>query len=166
MAKKTGRVRRTPARGKGSTSKGGGEDQSRLDEDDALDEHDLEEGQRQTWREDKIEDLPEGFTAIDKVGYGTVYYRRADAVVEYGWEFSGVSTLDVLFWDTSSLRWIDVHRLECKPVSPAERKSIKQGLIDFLYARGARFSLDDETYRNPPRGTAAPQKKRRSPHRG
>lgn len=160
MATKSGRTRRTAARGRVPRSRSQQKPASSTEDDESDDDDDFGEYKRQTWREDKIWDLREGYTAIDKVGRGVIYYRRGDAVVEYGWEFSGVSSLDILFWDTDSLRWIDVYTLECKPVSPGERKSIKKGLVNFLYSRGARFSLDNRSYRNPQK--AHP----RSPSRG
>jgi len=149
MATKSGRTRRTAARSSVPSSRPQHKRAPSTEDDESDDDDDFGEYERKTWREDKIWDLPAGFTAIDKVGCGVVYYRHGDAVVEYGWEFSGVSSPDILFWNTDSLRWIDVHTLECKPVSPAERKSIKKGLVNFLYSRGARFSLDNRSYRNP-----------------
>ena len=67
-------------------------------------------------------------TLVEKGRDGAIYYRRGNTVVEFTWEFSGVPTLDILIWeDTTSIQWIDVHSLECKPVSPRDRASIKQG---------------------------------------
>lgn len=96
--------------------------------DDDFTPEDFKEWARETWRRDKIWDLPPGFTLVEKGRDGAIYYRRGNTVVEFTWEFSGVPTLDILIWeDTTSIQWIDVHSLECKPVSPRDRASIKQG---------------------------------------
>lgn len=133
--------------------------------DDEVTPEEFQEYERVTWREDKIWELPAGFTVVEKGRQGAIYYRRGDAVVGFTWEFAGGPTLDILIWeDTASIQWIDVHTLERKPVAPEDRASTKQGLIDFLAQRGASFSLDNKSYRN--RGSiihGAASKKRRSP---
>lgn len=117
-------------------------------DDDEITPEDLKKWARETWREDRIWELPAGFTLVEKGRDGAIYYRRGNSVVEFTWEFSGVASLDILIWeDTASIRWIDVHSFECKPVSPKDRELIKQQLIAFLLERGARFSLDNKSYR-------------------
>jgi hypothetical protein len=71
-----------------------------------------------------------------------------NSVVEFTWAFSGVASLDILIWeDTASIQWIDVQSFEGKPVPPKDRALIKQQLIAYLLERGARFSLDNKSYR-------------------
>jgi hypothetical protein len=120
--------------------------------DDDFGPEDFQEWARETWRNDKIWELPSGFTLIERGRDGAIYYRRGNAVVVFTWEFSGDPTLDIVIWeDIASIEWIDVHSLESSPVSPKERLAIKQELIDFLRARGASFRLDKQAYRAPAR---------------
>lgn len=135
--------------------------------DDDFTPEDFKEWARETWRNDRIWDLPSGFSLVERGRDGAIYYRRGNAVVEFTWEFSGVPTLDILIWeDTSSIQWIDVHSFECSPVAPKDRAAIKQGLIDFLTARGASFSLDKKAYRAPARSAQGGSARKRQPSRG
>jgi hypothetical protein len=137
--------------------------------DDEITPGELEAYERETWREDKLWELSAGFTVVEKGRNGAIYYRRSDAVVEFTWEFAGSPTLDILIWeDTASMKWIDVHTLNCNPVAPKDRSSIKKDLIDFLAQRGKSFSLDNKSYRNrrPIVHGASPKKRQTSTNGG
>jgi len=163
----------TPRKKKGSASgkvrTGPIEETAAVSVDDEITPGELEAYERETWREDKIWELPTGFTVVEKGRNGAIYYRRSEAVVGFTWEFAGSPTLDILVWeDTASMKWIDVHTLDRKPVTPKDRASIKQALIDFLAQRGTSFSLDNKSYRNrrPIVRGASPKKRQTSPKGG
>jgi hypothetical protein len=101
----------------------------------------VQEARRAIWRKNRIWERPEGFSLVPKGRIISICFRRGEQLVDFAAEIAGNPAIDVVIFDDVPKTWIDVHTLECEPVSVADQTAIRNALIDWLTERGVRFSL-------------------------
>jgi hypothetical protein len=102
----------------------------------------VESDERKRLHKDRIGELPEGFSLLEKIRGGDIYFRHGDEVIMFDYEFSGDPKVTVLVMSHPPMRWIHVHTLQSRRAPIDDQSSTKAGLVDWLTGRGIRFSLD------------------------
>jgi len=114
-------------------------------EDDRTPEQ-VDSAANERFRKDRIGDLPEGFTLVEKIRGGDIYLRRGDEALLFDYEFSGDPKVTVLVMSHPPMRWIHVHTLQSRPASLNDQRLAKTGLVEWLTGRRIRFSLDGKVH--------------------
>ncbi len=96
---------------------------------------------RAIWRKARIWERPQGFSLVLDGRVVSVCFRRDDRLVSFAAEIAGTPALDIVIFDDVPDAWIDLHTLQRQPISREEQVEIRAGLIDWLAARGTRFSV-------------------------
>lgn len=115
-----------------------------VDDDTTAEQADLDE--RERLRKDRIGELPEGFSLLEKIRGGSIYFRRGDEVLVFDYEFSGAPNLTILVMSHRPMHWSNVHSLQFRPATPDEQQSTKECLVKWLSGRRIRFALDGKIH--------------------
>ena len=65
-----------------------------------------EKWRRRHWREDRVADLPQGFTYKSSGRQGSIYYREGEQILEIPWEMSGAREVDILVHLSGLDHWV------------------------------------------------------------
>src|SRR4051812_46620863 len=73
--------------------------------------------QDQIWREEKVDELPEGITLKRDGRAGYLYFRRGNRFIAIDAEVAGDAEFDIVLFVPDSLQWVDVRTFERTPLS-------------------------------------------------
>jgi hypothetical protein len=96
----------------------------------------------QRWRDDKIAELPEGYTLRPLGKAFALFYRRGAKIIEFPAEISGTPEFDIIiFVPERGLAWIDATTYERTHLAATEMQAELDRLRAWLESRGMRPSM-------------------------
>jgi hypothetical protein len=96
---------------------------------------------RERWKRNKVEHLPDGFTSVTSGRAISIYYRKGDRFVEFMAELAGVRDADIVIFLPENARWIDVKSGAAMTADSTERSTLIRDLEAWLQRGGHRYSL-------------------------
>lgn len=106
----------------------------------------VDSAENERLHKDRVWELPEGFSLVEKVRGGDIYLRRGDELLLFDYEFSGDPKVTILVMSHPPMRWIHVHSRKSRPASLEDQTSTKAALVKWLAGRRIRFSLDGKIH--------------------
>lgn len=105
---------------------------------------------REGWKAKRISELSQGFSLVSKGRGASIFFRKEDKVLEWAAELAGNPSLDIVVFDDAR-QWIDIGTLTPRPADDADVLQARAELINWLMARGTKFSLGGQiiSARNP-----------------